>query len=325
MKFAPAALGMMLSLTGCKNGDAEFSDSENGTTAYFSYQYPVRTIILGDDESDTSLDKQHKCQIKATFGGSRKGSNGTLTVQVDPTLADDLTFADGSPVKAMPDSYYTLSTNKLAFNGTYQGATTVQLTDDFFNDPDAVRNTYVIPLVITESTGFTRVASGTPKSGFTNPKRTDDKAWQVYPQDYVLYCVKFQNKYSGWWITNHTPSTDNIEKASQVEITTRSLHSSVYRVTYQNGTTVNTADLLLTFDDNENCTVSSLTTGVTATGSGKYTDNGEKNSWNEKDRDAIDLKYTVTFADGYSKTVDERLVWWRSGVKSEVFSPIYTK
>lgn len=33
----------------------------------FVYQSPVRTIVLGDDEYDTSLDKEHKCKIKATL------------------------------------------------------------------------------------------------------------------------------------------------------------------------------------------------------------------------------------------------------------------
>lgn len=325
MKFAPIALGMLLAMTGCENGDAEFDDYEGGTSVFFSYQYPVRTIVLGDDEYDTTLDKQHQCQIKATFGGSYNGSNGTVTVKVDNSLVDNLTFDDGTPVQAMPESYYTLSTTNLAFNGTFQGATTVQLTDAFFNDPDAVKNTYVIPLVMVSQTGFGKINTGTPLEGVEENDlvRTNTSVWDVAPQDYVLYCIKYQNKYTGWWLTNHTTSTANIEKADQVEITTRSLNSSVYSVSYQDGSTVYSADLLLTFDDNENCTVSSLTSGVTATGSGKYTDDGEKKSWNDKDRDAIDLDYTVTFADGHVETVSERLVWWRSGVTSEEFSPTY--
>ena len=42
--------------TSCKNGDATFPDYENGTTVYFAYQRPVRTIVLGDDEYDTTMD-----------------------------------------------------------------------------------------------------------------------------------------------------------------------------------------------------------------------------------------------------------------------------
>ena len=131
-----------------------------------------------------------------------------------------------------------------------QGGTEVQLTDAFFNDPDAVKNTYVIPLVMQDQSGFDRIATGTLKEGRTG-SRTNASVWEKAPQDYVMYCVKFQNKYSGWWLTNHNTSTDNIEKASKVQITTRTLNSSVYSVEFQEGSTIYKADLLLTFDAND--------------------------------------------------------------------------
>ena len=317
-----SALGA--SLTGCKNGDASFDDFEGGTTVYFPYQYPVRTIVLGDDDYDTSLDKAHQCQIKATFGGSYNGTNGSVTVAVDPTLVNNLTFEDGTPVKAMPDSYYSLSTTNLAFNGTFNGTTTVQLTDAFFNDPDAVKNTYVIPLVMTGQTGFGKILAGELNEGAT-AVRTDESAWAVKPMDYILYCVKFQNKYTGWWLTNGDTSIDNIEKAGTVEIKTRSLTQSIYTVTNEG----KSADLLLTFDGSDTCTISSLTDGVTATGTGKFTDQGAKKSWGDKDRDLMELNYTVNFSDGTSFSKNEKLVWQRSGVSltgaSKEFSPVYTK
>ena len=68
--------------TSCKNGDAEFDDYEGGTSVYFAYQYPVRTIVLGDDDYDLTLDHAHKCKILATFGGSYGGSNGSVQVAV---------------------------------------------------------------------------------------------------------------------------------------------------------------------------------------------------------------------------------------------------
>lgn len=61
-------LSMLLTsalFTSCKNGNADFPDYEAGTTVYFAYQHPVRTIVLGDDEYDTTLDKAHKCKILA--------------------------------------------------------------------------------------------------------------------------------------------------------------------------------------------------------------------------------------------------------------------
>ena len=321
IKMVAALLALMASFTACENGDQTFDDYEGGTTAYFAYQSPVRTIVLGDDEYDTTLDKAHKLKILATFGGSYNGRNATVNVAVDNSLCDNLTFADGTPVKAMPKEYYQLSTTAFNFNGGMQGGTEVQLTDDFFKDPDAVKNTYVIPLVMQNQTGFDRIATGTLKEGKTG-SRTNASIWETAPRDYVMYCVKYQNKYSGWWLTNHNTSTENIEKASQVQITTRTLNSSVYSVEFQEGSTIYKADLLLTFDANEKCTITSLTDGVTATGSGSWADNGI-HSWNNKDRDLMELNAEITFAGGVKKNLNEKLVWWRSGVSKEEFSYTY--
>lgn len=321
IKMVAALLALMASFTACENGDQTFDDYGGGTTAYFAYQSPVRTIVLGDDEYDTTLDKAHKLKILATFGGSYNGRNATVNVAVDNSLCDNLTFADGTPVKAMPKEYYQLSTTAFNFNGGMQGGTEVQLTDAFFKDPDAVKNTYVIPLVMQNQTGFDRIATGTLKEGKTG-SRTNASIWETAPRDYVMYCVKYQNKYSGWWLTNHNTSTDNIEKASQVQITTRTLNSSVYTVEFQEGSKILKADLLLTFDDKENCTITSLTEGVKATGSGSWADNGI-HSWNNKDRDLMELNAEITFAGGVKKNLNEKLVWWRSGVSKEEFSYTY--
>lgn len=310
-------------LTSCENGDQDFDDFEGGTTAYFAYQYPVRTIVLGDDEYDTTLDKAHKCQIWATFGGSYNGSNGSVQIAIDESLCNNLTFEDGTPVKPMPSSYYQLATNTLSFNGTFNGITDVQLTDAFFNDPDAVQNTYVIPVLMTSQTGFGKILTGELKEGAT-AVRTDASAWEVAPKDYVLYCVKFQNKYSGWWLTNGSTSTDNIEKAKTVEIRTKSLNDCVYTVSYQDGSDIYQADLLLSFNG-DNCTITSLTDGVTATGNGTWGDDTEKKAWGNKDRDGMELNYTVDFGGNHKWATHEKMVWQRSGVKTENFSPIYNK
>lgn len=333
--------------TSCKNGDKSFDDYEGGTSVYFAYQYPVRTIVLGDDDYDTSLDKAHKVKILATFGGSYNGSNGSVKVAVDPTLVNNLTFADGSPVKAMPENYYQLATTDWKFNGTMNGGTEVQLTDAFFADPNAVGNTYVIPLVIADQTGFGKILTGTLAEG-GSPVRTDPSQWDVAPMDYVLYCVKYQNKYSGYWLTNGNTSIDDIEKATPYPITTKSLTSSIYTVAFQrkyqartydkDGNEVPkwedrilTCDLQLDFDGSENCRISSQTAGYTATGNGTWTDDGAKKSWGNKDRDLLELNYTIDFGvDDYGNHIEggsthEKLVWQRSGVTIEEFAPIYSK
>lgn len=328
---------LALGFTACENDDIEFPDFEK-QTVYFPYQYPVRTLVMCDDEYDTTLDKQHKCQIKATFGGSYNGSNGSVQVAVENSLVNNLTFADGTPIKAMPESYYSLSTTDLQFNGTYYGTTEVQLTDAFFNDPVAVNGVYVIPLVMKSQKGFTEILTGTPNEGVENPSRFDESAWKVKPMDYVLYCVKYLNKYSGYWlaegkdeITDDTGTKTQdrkyatVETRNVIQIITKSLTESVLTVSYPFASKTMTADLLLTFDQSGNCTVSSLTDGVTATGSGKWEDDGAKKAWNQKDRDMIDLSYTVDFGNGNVAKTTDNLIWQRSGVKVEEFTPVYNK
>ena len=258
----------------------------------------------------------------ATFGGSYNGSNGSVQVAVDESLVDNLYFEDGvTPVKAMPSSYYQLSTNTLSFNGTMNGATEVQLTDAFFNDPDAVNATYVIPLVMTSQTGFGKILTGTLLEGFSG-SRTDESVWDVKPMDYILYCVKFQNKYSGFWLTNGTTSTANIEKAQAVQIKTLSLEDCSYAVSFQDGDKLYNANLKLSFAGGN---ISSLTDGVTATGTCSWGDDTEKKAWGNKDRDGMELNYTVTFADGKQFSTHEKMVWQRSGVTLTEFAPVYSK
>ena len=319
--FGIALVGTLWS---CKNGDPTFPDYEGGTTVYFPYQYPVRTIVLGDDEYDLTLDHAHKCQIKATFGGSYNGSDGSVQVAVDESLCQNLYFEDGvTPVKAMPSSYYQLSTMNLDFKGTMNGTPEVQLTDAFFNDPEAVNTTYVIPLVITGQTGFGKILTGTLLGDQTG-SRTNSDLWDIKPMDYVLYCVKFQNKYSGFWLTHGTTSTADIEHAQAVEIKSKSLNTCVYTVSTQDGNNILSADLLLTFNG-DNCTISSLTDGVTATGTGSWGDDTEKKAWGNKDRDGMELNYNVTFANGKTLSKHEKMVWQRSGVTIQEFAPVYVK
>lgn len=349
-------ISLVCAFWSCKNGDIDFPDYENGTTVYFPYQYPVRTIVLGDDEYDLTYDHAKKCQIMATFGGSYNGSNGSVQVAVDESLVNNLTFEDGTPVKVMPSNFYTLSTTTLSFNGTMNGATEVQLTQDFFNDPDAVKNTYVIPLVMMSQTGFGKILTGELAEETPNPARCNDLLWNVQPKDYVLYCVKFQNKYSGWWLTNGTTSTADIEKASIVQVKTKSENSCIYTVTrtrsymaqafdeegqpeldeegnevFNEEQRVFNVDLLLTFDGSENCTITSLTEGITASGTGSWGDNTEKKAWGNKDRDGMELNYSIDFGvDDAGNAIQkdathEKMVWQRSGVVIEEFVPVYTE
>src|SRR6476620_5998623 len=82
-------------LTAC-NKDQAFPDYKY-TTVYFAYQSPVRTLVLGEDIYDNTLDNQHKCKIMATMGGVYENKKDiTLSVVVDTALTRRLKFESPS-------------------------------------------------------------------------------------------------------------------------------------------------------------------------------------------------------------------------------------
>ena len=138
------ALGALsLTVASCYNADREFPDYQDGTTAYFAYQNPVRTLILGNDIYDNTLDNAHKCQIWATMGGAYGGRNAVADVMVDETLCDNLWFEDEGgnpsiPVTPLPKDCYNLVGDNGSYNGTIpyngdaRGYIEVEFTDKFF-------------------------------------------------------------------------------------------------------------------------------------------------------------------------------------------------
>ena len=197
-----SAGAVLAGLASCHNQEKIFPDYEGGISAYFAYQMPVRTIVLGESETfDTSLDNQHKCIIYGTIGGSYKGKDVVIGIDVDETIAENVYYPDGTPAKVMPENYYTLSTDKLNYGGTHMGGVEVTLTDAFFADPDAIKTNYVIPVVMTDIIkGADQIKSGTPLIEGETPIRTNAALWNVQPMDYTLYGIKYVNPWDGSWL-----------------------------------------------------------------------------------------------------------------------------
>ena len=199
------ALGVLsLTLTSCYNADKEFPDYEGGTTAFFAFQFPVRTLVLGNDIYDNSLDNDHKCRIWATMGGAYSGRNAVVNFVVDESLCDNLFFTDAggnaaNPVLPLPSTHYQLLGNTIPYNGDMRGYVEVQFTDAFFSDPKAVENTYVIPLCMTGVSGIDHILTGSPREGLT-PQRQNTSDWETPAKDYVLYCVKYMNPWQARYI-----------------------------------------------------------------------------------------------------------------------------
>ena len=335
-----AVLGALALTSASCNQDHEFPDFEGGTTAYFAYQDPVRTLVLGNDIYDNSLDNAHKCQIWATMGGAYKGRNAVADIVVDESLCDNLWFIDAggnpsTPVLPMPKNYYSLASNTITYNGP-RGYVEVQFTDAFFNDPKAIENTYVIPLLMTGVKGIDRILTGTPREGLS-PARTDLENWDVLAKDYVLYCVKYMNPWQGKYIRrgvdkvteNGTTQTiirkDTTLVNSDIEhytenpvnqydevcgITTKNMKQAIFPVSIRRGGNLASmpCNLLLTFDGNK-CSISTEDEGVTVTGSGEYITKGTEKAeykdfqWGSMEgkpvqRDILRLAYEVSFKAG---------------------------
>jgi hypothetical protein len=320
--------------TSCENGDWEFPDYEYAAV-YFAYQSPVRTIVLGEDVFDTSLDNAYKCQIMATMGGVyANDKNVEIGIRVDNSICNDLLF-DGTEnnILPMPSNYYTLTSDKITIEkGSILGGVTVQLTAAFFYDPKSLVNTYVIPVVMTGVVNADTILSGKPM--VNNPRRGVSDDWDVQPKDYVLYAVKYVNPYDANYLRRgvdvisgsqtgtlkrHTAYVENNEVID--DITTRSLSTIAWEHQTKDLNNINrNSVMLLTFNEQGDCTVSSETDGVAATGTGKFVLKGDKNSWGNVDRNVLYLDYTVNYGDIQVATKDTLVVRDR-GVKAEWFTP----
>ena len=326
-----------LFLASCKNQDWEFPDFEY-QTVYFANQYPVRTITLGEDIYDTSLDNEWKFQIMATTGGVYESGTVGIDIAVDNSLATGLEFANGDNIMPMPSGYYTLASNEIIIpSGQLVGGVEVQLTEAFFADPLAIQNAYVIPVVMTGVTNADSILSGMPVA--ENPERLDPSHWAVAPKDYVLYAVKYINPWHGFYLRRGVDVIEGkngndelsgtfvrhnqfVEDDEVNKLNTRALNQVEFPLVYKavDGTNIN-CSIILTFDEEGNCTVSSGSNDYTASGSGKFVAKGEKESWGNVDRDALYLSYEIDLDELHVSATDT-LVMRNRGVTMELFDPV---
>jgi hypothetical protein len=308
------ALGALsLSFASCYNADKDFPDFDGGTKAYFAYQNPIRTLVLGSDVYDNSLDNAHKCRIWATMGGAYGGRDAVVNYVVDESLCDNLWFLDDGgypsrPVAPMPKSYYKLLSDAINYNGDSRGYVEVQFTDEFFKDAKATSQdtTYVIPLRMTSVSGIDGILSGT--ANVENAVRTNPQDWAVLPMDYVLYCVRYMNPWQGKYIRrgvdnvteggvttevvrkDFTLYNSDVERYSKMDpsnpvnqydevcgITTKNMTQAIFPVSFKTSGASISCNLTLTFNGDK-CTVSSDDENVTASGTGEYIVKGTERS-----------------------------------------------
>lgn len=330
---------LLFILAAC-NKDWSFPDYKY-TTVYFPYQTPVRTLVLGEDIYDNTLDNQHKCLIMATMGGVYENKKDiTLKVAVDNTLAEHLKFetATGDSIYAMPSNYYSLPSDmKIVIpSGKVMGGIEVQLTDAFFQDPRSVKNTFVIPLKITSVANADSILSGRSEKTSPDPRRAAD--WVITPKNYILYAVKYINPYHGYYLrrgieqvtgANGNTSLDTtviyhadyVEKDQVVNLVTTALDSNTLSLNGKNKGNLNVPfKLVLRFDGQGKCTITNPTSAsYSVTGDGEFVKKGDM--WGNEKRDVLHLKYQVNFGTATHSFTDT-LVLRDRGVKLETFNPV---
>jgi len=318
----------------CSNKQLTFPDYKY-TTVYFAYQSPVRTLDLGADIFDNSLDNAHKCKIMTTMGGVYQNTKDiSISVSVDPTLCNHLLFGQGgNPVIPMPPSYYVLPKD-MTINipaGSVEGGMEVQLTDAFFADPRSITNTFVIPLRMNTVKNADSILMG--KSALSSPDPRVAGDWTTPPKNYTLYAVKYVNPWHGNYLrrgaekiqdnagdTTVIYHTKFVETDQVCSAGTLSLSMDSLLLNAKSRTNVDIPfRLLLTFDNNGKCILSGpASASYTLTGNGEFVKGGD--TWGNQPRDVLHLKYTINFGTATHSFTDT-LVMRDRGVKFETFTP----
>ncbi|WP_211316527.1 DUF5627 domain-containing protein [Niabella yanshanensis] len=304
-----------------KNADTDWPDFDY-TSVYFSYQAVGRTITFGKEELiDNALDNERKVEIKAALGGTRDNkANVSIGYAVDESLLQNKYFDDaygGGKMVLLPSTHYNFLSDQMKIPaGSILNGVQVQFTDAFFADPDAIKSHYVIPLKMVSVQNADSILSN---------------------KNYVLYGVKFVNKWHGNYlrrgkdnVTYADASTATVVRHAQYrkddelrKLSTVSLQAINFPITYKDKTGTNVqCTLRLTFDNSGNCTVTSATAGVTASGSGSFKENGE--TMDGKQKDGLYLNYQVSAPGINSVTTLDTLIIRDRAVSAE-FQPAVTK
>ena len=216
------------------------------------------------------------------------------------------------------------------------GGIEVQLTDAFFADPRAIKNTFVIPLKILSVVNADSVLRGSTTKTSPDPRLAGD--WGVSPKDFVLYAVKYVNPFHGVYLRRGVDEVKGsagntaldttvvyrnafVEKDEVCNLFTKSLTQDSISLNAKNKGNINAPfQLVLNFDNTGKCTVAGpASASYTVTGNGTFVKKGDM--WGNQKRDVLHLKYQVDFGTTTHNFTDT-LVLRDRGVKFETFTPV---
>lgn len=334
MKRFLLVICIIAGIAGCKNGDVTFPDFDY-TSGYFPYQFPVRTLVLGDDIYDNSNDNAHRFIISVAMGGVYTNEqNRVFNIEVDESLCDNVAFGDSeNPIRPLPSAYYTLSSESQITipKGEMNGGVTVQLTDAFFDDPDAIGLNYVVPIRLIGSNDVDSILNGS--TTLTDADVRFESDWDVAPKNFTMFGIKYINEFHGTYfhygsctvkdvagatLEEKTYSATYVEQNPTAKLVTTGRYQVSLSTSFQTELMSVPLNLLLDFDGNS-CTVSAPEgSPYTATGSGEF--KKDAYTWGNKSRHGLTLEYTVS--DGiHSYGASDTFVVRDRGVVMEVFTP----
>lgn len=308
----------MLATTSCESGNQEF-DYEGETTVYYSKPAYVRTVELGEDqEVDLTEDNLHNINIMAFCGGGYgNGNQITVDYVIDPTLIEGKSMVINNEIKPMilmPQEYYTIeNANQFVIaKGSLAGGPKIHLTDAFFADAKSLEANYVIPVKLTKATGVDKI---------------------IESQNYTLCAVKFVNPWHAVYLRRgkdqityaDNTTADNIrhtqymEKGELLNVVTSGMKQDKMVVAVRDKAGVaHNVTLLLNFDDDNNCSITTNDEHAEVSGTGKFVKACENMGGTK--RNALYLDYQIKVDGVATVATKDTMVVRNRGVVGEYFT-----
>ncbi len=326
--------------TSCYNSENDFPDFTY-KAVYFPNQYPVRTLTLGNDRIDNTLDNALQFNIEAAIGGMYKNSkNWTVDVAYAPELLTNA-FIDTVKLLQLPQKYIKATSVALPGaltipSGSFNGGVLYTLDESFLDDPNAFRTKYVLPLVITKTSADT-ILKGVQaiQSAISDRRKPNDWVVDKLPKDYILYAVRFTNKYDGGFLHKGIDQTKDIydsplkgifserfiERNTVWDLSTTGRNSVIVsgNITYSyfdlknpGKKITNSTNLKfnLNVESDGNVKITPSSDPIKVTGTGKYLDRSVSNQiWGDYKSDAFFLNYSYTDATAKVHNVTDTLIF----------------
>jgi hypothetical protein len=329
---------LIIGIAACENQEQVFPDFDY-KTVYYPIQLPLRTLSLGEDRIDNTLDREYKFDIGVSIGGMYQNKQDwTVDYVVDPSLTDGAVNGQGDPFVALPTEYYTLDPlNTVVIpSGSFNGLIRVHLTDQFFNDSLSITGQYVIPLRITGTSADSILSGKQAKPGEADRRVPEDWESGKAPKDWVLYGIKYVNAYHGTYLHRGRDIISNggvpidtvvfrekyVEKDQPVELATLDLLNAVTNYIGVRISKTGKYSMELEFGNSQGSSgpvtiKPSASSDYAVTGSGEYFDQASSSeSWTGLVWQSMYLEYS--YNDGTDDhQVADTLVFRDRGIKYE--------